>query len=158
MNFKNWFEKEHPWIEVVTANNAQISTMVGNGQETEYDQYSPSITDIQHAINVSNRIKGFFPMLRKNVKAGVIRTIFQNLLESGVLQGTPFNYQNRNTFLHDGVLASIANSIGLDAAHAAVYVSELRYDFIDLFNKWNDKLTGQDTSLNHPSFPGLNFN
>ncbi len=96
-SFKIWLESTDVGFTTVSGG--------GYGHEIENDPFIPDQAHIQHALNISSRIKGFFPAFRQVIKDGAILNAFSNALKQGFPKnGEPFNYQKQN-WLNDEIQA-----------------------------------------------------
>ncbi len=143
-SFKIWLESTDVGFTTVSGG--------GYGHEIENDPFIPDQAHIQHALNISSRIKGFFPAFRQVIKDGAILNAFSNALKQGFPKnGEPFNYQKQN-WLNDEIQAYIAKVVGMDFRQVEPYCEPLRQSFVQIYNNlkgWDDKQQSQ-------SWPGLN--
>lgn len=138
--FKKWLES--------TANFNGISTASNAGPETEHDPFIPDQSHIQHAINISKRIKGFFPAFRNVIKTQAILQSFHKNLQNGE---NPFDYK-KSSWLNDEIQQDIADEIGVDINQLEPYCQPLKQYFVQMYNNsksWNDKQQNQN-------WPGYN--
>lgn len=127
------------WIE---SNFNGISTGSQSHPETEYDPFVPDQTHIQHAINISKNIKGFFPAFRNVIKTQAILKSFHNNLQNGK---NPFNYKKSN-WLNDEIQKNIADEVGMEFNQVEPYCEPLRPYFVQMYNNsksWNHNQQNQ---------------
>lgn len=125
MTFKDWIES--------TADFSGISTQISGHPETEHDPFIPDQIVIQHALQASKRIKGFFPAFRHVVKIGIILKAFWDALQRKIGGEIPFNYQ-KSDWLNDDIQQFIASETGLDVNQVEPYCEPLKHYFVQMFN------------------------
>lgn len=124
-NFKSWLEN--------TKDMGGLSTIANFGHgETESDSFIPDQSHIQHALQISNRIKGFFPVFRQVVKTAAILNAFTNAIKQKINgENMPFNY-NKDNWLNDEIQAYIAKTVGMDFNQIEQYCLPLKQHFVQI--------------------------
>lgn len=143
MTFKKWMEISTPAFGV--------TTLAMHQPETEHDPFVPDETHVQQAINVSQRIKGFFPAFRSVIKTNAILKAFWDALNAGLPKNgeMPFNY-SKSDFLNDEIQQYIANAVGMPFDRVEQYSAPLKFHFIQMYNN----RTGWDHRQQTNNWPG----
>ena len=125
------------------------------GPEIEIDDFMPDQNHVQQAMNVANRIQGFFPSFRKTIKDQAILTAFGKAIDQGLPTGggTPFNINRPQNYLNDEVQEFIAKSVNMPFDQVEVYCNPLKMHFMDIYQKRHQSWDG---NVDHPTFPEMN--
>jgi hypothetical protein len=142
--YKEYMKSFKKWIENTDMGFSTVSNL-GHG-EVESDPFIPDQTHIQHALNISKKIRGFFPAFRQIVKTGAILNAFTLALKNGLPSGNkqPFNYSKDN-WLDDEVQNYIAKTVGMDFNQVEIYCTPLKQHFVQIYNN----LKGWDSIVNN---------
>jgi len=148
-SFKKWMKAQTPQNQATTINSPLPN-------EVEHDNFAPDDSHIQHALNMSNRVQGFFPAFRSSIKDKMILKTFSDILNSNMLRnGFPLNYQNRD-YLSDEARHHIARIVKLPLGQIEDYTQRLKSHFLELVKE--KQRTNWDGTSPEDSFPGASMN